>query len=69
MYRQCSCLYMYQYSDYIFNIGAYSDTYTSIGATLILMNNNCFAMTMYQSLLMIPFLCTQKLGPKEVHVR
>ena len=33
MYRQYSCLY--QYSAYIFNIGTYSDPYTSIGATLI----------------------------------
>ena len=33
MYRQCSCLY--RYSAYIFNIGAYSDPYSSIGATLI----------------------------------
>ena len=32
MYRQCSCLY--RYSAYIFNIGAYSDPYSSIGATL-----------------------------------
>ena len=34
MYRQCSCLY--RYSAYIFNIGTYSDPYSSIGATLIL---------------------------------
>ena len=34
MYRQCSCLY--RYSAYIFNIGTYSDPYTSIGATLII---------------------------------
>ena len=33
MYRQCSCLY--RYSPYIFNIGTYSDPYSSIGATLI----------------------------------
>ena len=33
MYRQCSCLY--RYSVYIFNIGTYSDPYTSIGATLL----------------------------------
>ena len=34
MYRQSSCLY--QYSAYILNIGTYSDSYTSIGATLII---------------------------------
>ena len=34
MYRQCSCLY--RYSAYIFNIGAYSDPYSSIGATLLI---------------------------------
>ena len=34
MYRQCSCLY--RYSAYIFNIGTYSDPYTSIGATLLI---------------------------------
>ena len=33
MYRQCRCLY--RYTAYIFNIGTYSDPYTSIGATLI----------------------------------
>ena len=33
MYRQCSCLY--RYSAHIFNIGTYSDPYTSIGATLV----------------------------------
>ena len=33
MYRHCSCLY--RYSAYIFNIGAYSDPYSSIGATLL----------------------------------
>ena len=37
MYRQCSCLY--RYSAYIFNIGTYSDPYTSIGATLIITHN------------------------------
>ena len=31
MYRQCSCLY--RYSAYI---GTYSDPYTSIGATLVI---------------------------------
>ena len=34
MYMQCSCLY--RYSAYIFNIGTYSDSYTSLGATLVI---------------------------------
>ena len=38
MYKQCSCLY--RYSAYIFNIGAYSDPYTSIGATLLSWNSH-----------------------------